>query len=208
MKKGYDRCFALRVMDEICDLTVVSILWIIGCLPIFTIGASTKSLFFIGQKKVRGEACNLVVDFIECYKKNFICSLWITLFLSILWFFSGTYLIASHGMMEDDSSLSFLLMALVLFECLLISTYVVYIFANNQISWMKIIKNSFFMVHMQLTTSLKLYFIIISLLMMLYYIPGLLIILPGGIAIIATRLINQAISDFWAHQEIIDCEKK
>ena len=208
MKKGYDPYFILRVVDEICDLAVVSILWIIGCLPIFTIGASTKSLFFIGQKKVRKESCNLVVDFIECYKKNFIRSLWVTLFLMVLWFFSLTYLIASHGIMDDDSCLPFLLMGLVFFECTLISTYLVYILANSKVSRMKIMKDSFFLPHIHFLSSLKLYVVIISFFVLLYYIPGLLIILPGGIAIIATRLINQAISDFWTHQEIIGLERK
>ena len=151
MKKGYDPYFILRVVDEICDLAVVSILWIIGCLPIFTIGASTKSLFFIG------------------YKKNFMRSLWVTLFLMVLWFFSLTYLIASHGIMDDDSCLPFLLMGLVFFECTLISTYLVYILANSKVSRMKIMKDSFFLPHIHFLSSLKLYVVIISFFVLLYY---------------------------------------
>lgn len=203
MKKEPDCYFVFKVIDEICDLAVVSILWLIGCLPIFTIAASTKALFYIGRKKALKEEYQLVNDFLECYRADLLQSMLLTLFLTLLWFLSLTYLIVSHQGLTDDSILQFLLMGIVFFECTLISTYLVYIFSNYQISCFKMVRDSFLLTHTQFSNSLKLFGMIVSFLILLYYIPGLIIILPGMIAIGANLMIDEVISKFWSNQAII-----
>ena len=203
MKKEPDCYFVFKVIDEICDLAVVSILWLIGCLPIFTIAASTKALFYIGRKKALKEEYQLVNDFLECYRADLLQSMLLTLFLTLLWFLSLTYLIVSHRGSTGDSILQFLLMGIVFFECTLISTYLVYIFSNYQISCFKMVRDSFLLTHTQFSNSLKLFGMIVSFFILLYYIPGLIIILPGMIAIGANLMIDEVISKFWSNQAII-----
>ena len=203
MKKEPDCYFVFKVIDEICDLAVVSILWLIGCLPIFTIAASTKALFYIGRKKALKEEYQLVNDFLECYRADLLQSMWLTLFLTLLWFLSLTYLIVSHRGSTGDSIVQFLLMGIVFFECTLISTYLVYIFSNYQISCFKMVRDSFLLTHTQFSNSLKLFGMIVSFFILLYYIPGLIIILPGMIAIGANLMIDEVISKFWSNQAII-----
>ena len=203
MKKEPDCYFVFKVIDEICDLAVVLILWLIGCLPIFTIAASTKALFYIGRKKALKEEYQLVNDFLECYRADLLQSMLLTLFLTLLWFLSLTYLIVSHQGLTDDSILQFLLMGIVFFECTLISTYLVYIFSNYQISCFKMVRDSFLLTHTQFSNSLKLFGMIVSFFILLYYIPGLIIILPGMIAIGANLMIDEVISKFWSNQAII-----
>lgn len=203
MKNEPEYYFVFKVIDEICDLAVVSILWLIGCLPIFTIAASTKALFYIGRKKALKEEYQLVNDFLECYRADLLQSMRLTLFLTLLWFLSLTYLIVSHQGLTDDSILQFLLMGIVFFECTLISTYLVYIFSNYQISCFKMVRDSFLLTHTQFSNSLKLFGMIVSFFILLYYIPGLIIILPGMIAIGANLMIDEVISKFWSNQAII-----
>ncbi len=203
MKNEPEYYFVFKVIDEICDLAVVSILWLIGCLPIFTIAASTKALFYIGRKKALKEEYQLVNDFLECYRADLLQSMWLTLFLTLLWFLSLTYLIVSHRGSTGDSILQFLLMGIVFFECTLISTYLVYIFSNYQISCFKMVRDSFLLTHTQFSNSLKLFGMIVSFFILLYYIPGLIIILPGMIAIGANLMIDEVISKFWSNQAII-----
>lgn len=203
MKNEPEYYFVFKVIDEICDLAVVSILWLIGCLPIFTIAASTKALFYIGRKKALKEEYQLVNDFLECYRADLLQSMLLTLFLTLLWFLSLTYLIVSHRGSTGDSILQFLLMGIVFFECTLISTYLVYIFSNYQISCFKMVRDSFLLTHTQFSNSLKLFGMIVSFFILLYYIPGLIIILPGMIAIGANLMIDEVISKFWSNQAII-----
>ncbi len=126
-----------------------------------------------------------------------------TLFLALLWFLSLTYLIVSHRGLTEDSILQFLLMGIVFFECTLISTYLAYIFSNYQISRFKMVRDSFLLTHTQFFNSLKLLGMIVSFFILLYYIPGLIIILPGMIAIGANLMIDEVISKFWSNQAII-----
>ena len=65
------------------------------------------------------------------------------------------------------------------------------------------VRDSFLLTHTQFSNSLKLFGMIVSFFILLYYIPGLIIILPGMIAIRANLIIDEVISKFWSNQAII-----
>lgn len=56
---------------EIADIMILSLLWVICSLPIFTIGASTTALFYVLGKKVRKEDPYVAKNFFQSFKQNF-----------------------------------------------------------------------------------------------------------------------------------------
>ena len=45
----------MQLLNKLADLLTLSILWLLGCLPIVTIGASTTALYYAVMKMIRGE---------------------------------------------------------------------------------------------------------------------------------------------------------
>ena len=50
---NFDNVF-FRGMNKLVDCVYVSFLWLICCIPIFTIGASTSALYYTSRSEVEG----------------------------------------------------------------------------------------------------------------------------------------------------------
>lgn len=71
---------------EIADIMILSLLWLLCCLPVVTIGASTTALFYVFGKKARKEDPYIVRSFFKSFKENFLQATILTFILGILWF--------------------------------------------------------------------------------------------------------------------------
>ena len=65
---SYDSKFTLA-LHKFADLIIASALWIVGCLPLLTIGTSTTALYYASIKAVLGEG-TIVKNFFKSYKEN------------------------------------------------------------------------------------------------------------------------------------------
>ena len=46
----------VRALTKICDMMCLNVIWLICCIPIVTIGASTAALYSVMLKMVNGRA--------------------------------------------------------------------------------------------------------------------------------------------------------
>lgn len=58
-------------LSRIADLFILNVLYLICCIPIFTIGASTTALYYVTLKMVRSEDCYTIKSFFKSFKENF-----------------------------------------------------------------------------------------------------------------------------------------
>lgn len=68
-------------MTLLFDLVVLNVLWIVCCLPIITIGASTTALYTVMLKRARNEEGYVIRGFFAAFKSNFRQSVPVTLIL-------------------------------------------------------------------------------------------------------------------------------
>lgn len=61
----------IRVLDVFGNVFVLNVLFVIFCLPVVTIGASTSAMYTMGLKMVRKEEGHMVRGFWEAFKRNF-----------------------------------------------------------------------------------------------------------------------------------------
>ena len=203
MEKQYEDHLFFKSIDTLSDMAILSILWILGCLPILTIGASTTALLYVAGKKVGGKKPKIVADFIKSYKENFVQSLLITLILGIMWFSSTIYFMMGGSSLKEGFNLSLIIMILVAFEVMMISIYMCALLAKYELKTFTIIKNSFLFTHAYFLESIKAFGAIVAMLFCLLMVPGLLIILPGAIALTASYFVHQSILKFRERQETL-----
>lgn len=73
-----------RFIGKCFDACLLSFVWLICSLPIFTIGASTTALYYTFLKLVKDEESYLLKDFFKAFKQNFKQSTIIWFLLTIL----------------------------------------------------------------------------------------------------------------------------
>lgn len=61
----------VRALTKICDMVCLNVLWLICCIPIVTIGASTTALYTVMLKMVKNEEGYIFRGFFKAFKSNF-----------------------------------------------------------------------------------------------------------------------------------------
>ncbi len=70
-----------RAMGTVGDLVVLNLLWLLCCLPVVTLGASTAALFHVTGKMAAGEATVVWRDFLGFFRREWkaVTKLWLPL---------------------------------------------------------------------------------------------------------------------------------
>ena len=60
-----------RFLSRVLDILKLNFLWILGSLPVFTIGASTTALYYTVHKSIRGDRGYTTRTFFGAFRDNF-----------------------------------------------------------------------------------------------------------------------------------------
>jgi uncharacterized membrane protein YesL len=60
-----------RFIGKFFDVFLLNLLWMICCIPIFTIGAATTAVYYVTMKLVRDEDGSTIKLFFKAFKENF-----------------------------------------------------------------------------------------------------------------------------------------
>jgi len=169
-----------RGISKLVDCIFVSLLWIIGCIPIVTIGASTTALYYTVHKVIHQEHGYIFHEFKHAFISNFKKSTITWLILLCVGAFLGsdaylTYQLKQQG--DKVGNVFYLILLLLLLE-LIVFIFVFPYIARFEDNTKRIFKNAFFlsfgnpikMIFMLITFALSVY--------MVYVLPMLIVIAP------------------------------
>lgn len=91
-------------MTKVFDVVTLNVLWLVGCIPIVTIGASTTALYYMIMKMVRDEEEGIFWGFWHSFKENLRQSIPITLlFLGLSGILAADFHILGNSKEETAS---------------------------------------------------------------------------------------------------------
>ncbi len=61
-----------RFLTTICNLIILNFIFMISCIPVFTIGAAVTSLYRITIAILAGDNPSVIKDYFRCYRENFL----------------------------------------------------------------------------------------------------------------------------------------
>ncbi len=103
-------------LTKIGQVIILNIVWFVSCLPIFTIGTATTSLYYAMMKNIRRNRSYPFVEYLASFKRTFvkgsIVTVAIGLWMFLLWYLRGAALSAGNGA-ESFASAGYLLLMLV-----------------------------------------------------------------------------------------------
>lgn len=72
MSKWFDIDSPIMVaLSRLADMFFLSVMWLVCCLPIITIGPSTAAMYYVALKWARKEDVKISAAFFDAFKKNF-----------------------------------------------------------------------------------------------------------------------------------------
>lgn len=91
-------------LDKIGQLIVLNALWILGCLPVVTIGTSNAALYYAVAKSVRRGQGKAVQEFWRSYRENLVRGILVTLPWLLLGSLLAVYVSFSQSQMRPALS--------------------------------------------------------------------------------------------------------
>ncbi|MFU0827833.1 MAG: DUF624 domain-containing protein [Lachnoclostridium sp.] len=183
-------------INKFVDLIVISLVWLICCIPIFTIGPATASLYYAVVKVIRRDRGYLVREFFRSFKMNFkvgtISGILLTLLYFIL-FFDRKFAAA----LEDNQRVIMLSIFNVMLLMLFCTTlYIFPVLSRFSVGVKQLFKTSFFIAIRHLPTTILMAIITIALMLGTYIMPIALIISPALCTLLISLLLERVLKKY------------
>ncbi len=170
----------------LADLIILTVLWLICSIPIFTIGASTTALYYVTTRQLSNREGYVSRDFFKSFKRNFLESTAVTLILGVI----AAVLLVNINLFEPETTIDaifYLVQFVMLYELLIVTIYVFPVLSRFDLKLGALLKTSFFMANRHLLTTFTCAILFVAIVMIVLKC-GILIILCAGAYAILTSL--------------------
>ncbi|MDY4969928.1 MAG: YesL family protein [Lachnospiraceae bacterium] len=187
---SYDGVF-YEVCEKLFDMLAVSIYWLIGCLPVVTIGTSFTALYYTASHSIRCDIKTVTTAFWTSFRQNFVegLKLWLVVFAGMFVF------LLNIGILDEKmfNNVGIGLMVFYGFCFVAVLAMACYAFPalsrfDEPAGW--IVKVSLYMMVKNFPVTLLLLLMLAGCYIAVFYVPFLILILPGFASSISTFLVE------------------
>lgn len=134
-----------RFMGKIADLIMLNILFILGCIPILTIGTSVSATYYVALKMVRGHEPYIAKNYFKAFKENLLQTVLVELIMAVITFvlYLDYYLIYNPNTSLGTGSLILMIAISIIYG--MITLYIFPYIAQFKNTIPRIIQNCLFM---------------------------------------------------------------
>ena len=121
--EGFYDSILMRMLNRLGDAMILSILFVVGCLPVFTAGASLTAAYYAAMRGVAGEDGYVFKYYVKSFKQNFkqATKIWLIVLLALfvfgvdLWYWFRQWKDAAVAIAKPMLVVSVVLLALTFF---------------------------------------------------------------------------------------------
>jgi uncharacterized membrane protein YesL len=168
-------------LGKVCDVIFLSVVYILLCIPLFTIGPANTAMYYATVKVIRRERGYLFREFFKSFKMNFKRSAIIGVVLTILFIIIGVDIFASYTSLNGKTTFSSILFGIYIAIALLLTSFSIYVFpvlSRFELNVKQLIKVVFFMSMKHLPSTLAMLIIQVAAIASVIFIPILIFIIP------------------------------
>ena len=196
----YEGKFA-RALQKVSDVIIASVLWIVGCIPLITIGTSTTALYYASIKAVLGEG-TIVKNFFKSYKENLKQSIVVEVILLVVAYIMYLNWNIGFKMMENGT-------VFVLAWILLVVSYIFPVLARFALTTRQLFVNAFVMsitnlpktIFIILTSMVPIVCLVIRVDYVIKFLPLIIVVVPGLAAYLNAIMFNKIFDPYMPHEE-------
>ena len=196
-------------INKIIDSIILSLLFLLCCIPIFTIGASITSLYYTMLKVIENDRGYISSEFFSCFKKNFKQSTFIWLLLLIVYAFLGfDFIIMKSALSLGDASgylyyVFLLLIALVTVWSLYFFPYI----ARFEDTTKNLLRNTSMIAILNLPWTILLALLFVFAWVLIYMCPAVSLVMPIMYHLFKVKIIERIFIKYMSPEDI-EAEKE
>ena len=195
----------MRVLGRLGDIIILNMIFVVGCIPVITIGTSLSALYAVAMKMARGEDPSVWKEFWKAYKRNFrpatIC--WLVMaVIAILLFVDFRIIGVLKRGSESMYSIMRIVLAVILGMWMLMFQYLFPYIARFENTVKQTLKNAFLLMVRHLPWALLLLVILIASALSIYIIPVLLVVIPAVTSMVFDFILERLFRRYMSPEDL------
>lgn len=183
-------------INKIVDMVLLSIIFIVVCLPIITIGPAITALYYVIVKVIRRERSYVFREFFKSFKRNFKQSFIINLIFILMYFILYIDLQYANAIAGMPGVVLKGIFFAILFLTAAINIYIYPVLSRFEVSIKQLFKNSFFMSIRHLPFTILMFIIVGLFLFVSWLLPIVAIITPALGTLIFSLIMEKVLKKY------------
>jgi uncharacterized membrane protein YesL len=185
-------------LGKVCDVVFLSIIWLIFCIPIITIGPANTALYYTTVKVIRRERGYLFQEFFKSFRVNFKKGAIIGTLLTIAFFILGFDMVMSWGAWDSNSvaSILFGIYVAITFILFCFSLYVFPVLSRFEMGFKQLVKAGVLMSIKHLPYTLGMVIITAASIIAVNYMFILIFVLPVVSTLLNSILMERVLKKY------------
>ena len=199
----------MQTLGKLFDIICLNVLWIMCCIPIFTIGASSAAYYYAYNKAIRQKRSYAWKEFFHGLRINFKQGTAGWLIVLLLYIVTGVDLYIL-GQMSSSMKFAGILSAIIMAVMLLMTMWLTYLFpylARFENKTKAVMKNSAIIMVAKLPWSLLLLVLFVVTAGLFLLLPGLGMVAPAVYIPFATMILERVFRKYMAPEDL-EAEKE
>ncbi len=191
-------------LGKLCDMLFLSVVFVLVCIPVITIGPANTALYYATVKVIRRERGYLFREFFKSFKLNFKRGAIIGVGLTIMFVVLAFDLLAAWATSNSEGSSNSIFFGIFLaftFLLLCFSLYVFPLLSRFDMTVMQIIKASMFMSMRHLPFTILMALILIASIVGVFFMPMLIFIVPSSVAFVNSFFMERILKKYMPKAE-------
>ena len=183
----------------LADIMILSLVWLVFSLPLFTVGASTCALFYVTTRRISNREGYILRDFFAAFKANFKKGTLLWLLLASMVGLLVYYLLNAAMLAETMGNMAryfYPVWIVLLLELTLMSVYLFPMAARFDMKFSQILKSSLFMANRHFFTSVTCVVLALAILLGVYLYPIAFLVAMGLYAWLASYLVMRVFKKY------------
>lgn len=199
-----------QVINKIVDCVALSVLWMLSCIPIFTIGAATSALYYAMNKAIRHGRGYVWSEYWHAFRINFKQGTlaWLLILLLTVVLGVDSYIMYQYAKQGDKLGGLYLLFIVLL---ALIHMWGIYIFAyiaRFENGMKAVLKNAALISIANFPWTLLLFVVFAAALTLVYVLPMLLVIVPAAYMFGENMILERVFHKYMSEEDIAEEEER
>ena len=191
-------------LGKLCDMLFISVVWMLLCIPVVTIGPANTALYYATVKVIRRERGYLFREFFKSFKLNFKRAAILGVILTIMFVVLGFDLVWAYANLSGSGSTGSILFGVFIAITLLLacfSTYAFPILSRFDMTVKQLVKAGAFMSIKHLPSTLVMVVVTAAGFVGTFFIPLLIFIIPSVVVLINSFLMERILKKYMPKQE-------
>lgn len=198
-------------LSKVCDILFLSVVWVLLCIPIITIGPANTALYYATVKVIRRERGYLFREFFKSFRMNFKRAAIIGIVLTIVFTILILDIFTTYTAFSGNTSFNSILLGIYLVIALFLLGFTIYVFpvlSRFEMSIKQLVKASAFMSLKHLPYTIGMIAVLIAAGIGIAYVPILIVILPAAATYINSLLMERVLKKYMPQSENKDEDDK